>query len=219
MATWIAHLRIADYLFRQYPQLDIECFLVGNIGPDCGVPNEDWSEFTPPKLISHWYNGKTEIDAEDFRLSYLTEGKRKNPEDFSFYLGYYVHLLADKAWSRLARRKFAEPLYKDNLDKDPSFIWVAKEDWYGLDHLFLKENRDFIFYTHFAQIREFPNRFFDFYPPDAFTRQVRYIADFYLEFNGRLDRPFIYLTRQEMDSYVETAIHEITPKVQEIMQP
>ena len=218
MATWMAHFRIADYFVKQHGRLMIEPFLVGNIGPDCGVPNEDWSSFTPPKRISHWHNGKTEIDAENFRSTYLAGGNIKDAYEFAFFLGYYIHLLADKAWSRLARWKMTEPMYRDNLAKDPNFIWIAKEDWYGLDHLFLREHPDFIFYTHFAPVHEFPNRFFDFYPLDAFTRQIRYISDFYLNFNGNLDRPFLYLSRQEMDGFVEAAIREIEPKVREILQ-
>ena len=27
-------------------------FVIGNIAPDAGVPNEDWSEFSPPPYIT-----------------------------------------------------------------------------------------------------------------------------------------------------------------------
>lgn len=55
MATWIAHLRIAENLLKKY-DFEIESFLVGNIGPDSGVPVEESSEFDPPKRITHWQN-------------------------------------------------------------------------------------------------------------------------------------------------------------------
>jgi len=47
MATWITHMRIAEHFMKRYKELNNAIFLVGNLGPDCGVPNEDWSIFTP----------------------------------------------------------------------------------------------------------------------------------------------------------------------------
>ena len=47
MATWIAHMRIAEHFMKKDAALDNALFLVGNIGPDCGVPNEDWSVLRP----------------------------------------------------------------------------------------------------------------------------------------------------------------------------
>ena len=84
MATWIGHMRIADYFMKRYEMLNNAEFLVGNIAPDCGVPNEDWSVFTPGKEITHWHKkGSAEIDAEDFRQKYLQVKDDKYP----FYLG------------------------------------------------------------------------------------------------------------------------------------
>lgn len=205
MATWIAHLRVAEKLLESFDFLDIPAFLVGSIGPDSGVPNEDWSQFTPPKVISHWENNSGEIDAEDFKNKYLNENKEHSNKELSFYLGYYVHLLSDIQWASLFKQKKEAPLYSENLAKDPKFIWVIKEDWYGLDHLYLRENKDCMFFREFIKIKEFPNTYFDFYPPEAFTRQVNYISDFYLSFDENLDRAFIYLTKEEMDAYVEKA--------------
>lgn len=67
MATWITHFRIAENILKVREDLDTEAFVVGNIGPDSGVPNEDWSNFDPPKIITHWYckNDKS-INSEGF---------------------------------------------------------------------------------------------------------------------------------------------------------
>lgn len=46
MATWIAHLRIAENILRNGRGLDKTAFVSGNIAPDAGVPNEDWSIFS-----------------------------------------------------------------------------------------------------------------------------------------------------------------------------
>ncbi|MFT9493878.1 hypothetical protein [Anaerosolibacter sp.] len=56
MATWGAHIRIAETILKIYIDLDEKSFLIGNVGPDCGEPNKDWSEFSPPKKVSHWTN-------------------------------------------------------------------------------------------------------------------------------------------------------------------
>lgn len=205
MATWIAHLRVAEKLLEEFDFLDIKGFLVGNIGPDSGVPNEDWSEFSPPKVISHWYNKDHKIDSEDFRLKYLSDISLYTDIEKSFYLGYYIHLLCDVEWSVFLKKRLEGPLYKDNLKNDPNFIWIIKEDWYGQDHLYLRDNKQSIFYKEFIKIKEFSNTYFNFYPSDAFTRQVNYISDFYQSFNENLDRSFVYFSKEEMDTYVNNA--------------
>ena len=55
MASWMVHLRVADELLSRLNNIDETSFVVGNIAPDSGVPNDDWSEFHPPKTVSHFY--------------------------------------------------------------------------------------------------------------------------------------------------------------------
>jgi hypothetical protein len=43
MATWMVHLRIADKLLNKIKGLSYTEFVVGNIAPDSGVPNDAWS--------------------------------------------------------------------------------------------------------------------------------------------------------------------------------
>jgi hypothetical protein len=43
MATWITHLRIAENILNKGYNLETTPFTVGNISPDSGVPNEDWT--------------------------------------------------------------------------------------------------------------------------------------------------------------------------------
>lgn len=54
MASWMIHLRIADKLLDGLSNIEITEFIMGNIAPDSGVPNEDWSVFTPSVDISHF---------------------------------------------------------------------------------------------------------------------------------------------------------------------
>jgi len=200
MATWIAHMRVAEHFMRGDERLNDARFLAGNIGPDCGVPSEDWSRFTPPKSVTHWQKG-ADIDAEDFRRKYL------NPDDdrYPFYLGYYFHLLTDIEWLKFPKEKCAG----DWPPKDKEFAWAVKGDWYGQDHLFLRRNPDFVFYHMFAKIKEFDNIYFDFYPPDAFIRQIQYITNFYLTAGEDPNRELAYLSKEEMDSFVGRVIDAI----------
>ena len=205
MATWIAHMRIAEHFMKMHPELNNKTFLVGNIGPDCGVPNEDWSRFTPDTNITHWKTGekKSTIDAEGFRQSYLQQEK---DEKYPFYLGYYFHLLTDIEWTKLYDRKMQEPLYEKGLAADKNFIWTAKKDWYGQDHVYLQTHKDSVFHREFSIIDDFPNIYFDFYPDNAFTRQVKYITEFYLSANEDPDRDFPFLSKEEMNDFVNSAI-------------
>ena len=52
MASWMIHLRVADLLLDRVP--DKTAFVVGNIAPDSGVPSADWSQYFPPKSVSHY---------------------------------------------------------------------------------------------------------------------------------------------------------------------
>ena len=54
MASWMVHLRIADRLLEHSNALDETAFVMGNIAPDSGVLNKDWTRFEPPKDISHF---------------------------------------------------------------------------------------------------------------------------------------------------------------------
>jgi hypothetical protein len=205
MATWIAHMRIAEHFMKKKRSLDTNEFLVGNIGPDCGVPNENWSKFTPDTKITHWQSGdKSTIDAEEFRTIYLQSQDEKYP----FYLGYYLHLLTDIEWMKLYKRKKQDPVYAEGLNSNADFIWTIKKDWYGQDHVYLQDHKESVFFTNFSKINEFPNIYFDFYPDNAFIRQVKYITDFYMQ-NLSIENPnreFPYLSKCEMDIFVNETI-------------
>ena len=205
MATWIAHIRIAEYFIKKYALLKDIDFLVGNIAPDCGVPNEDWSKFSPDTIISHWKSDGQNINAERFRSEYL--GKKCS--NFSFYLGYYFHLLTDIEWGKLYRKKMLEPLYYDGVNADKNFIWIIKKDWYGQDHLYLKNNPTSIFYTVFSKIKEYDNKYLNIFSKDAFTNKIQYITEFYLNANENTERVYLYLNKAEMDCFVNNTINTL----------
>ena len=208
MATWITHMRVAAHFMRLHPELNNREFLVGNVAPDGGVPNEDGIglSFTPEKAVTHFYApGTTQVDARRFAEEYLQERDERWP----FYVGYYFHLLTDAAFSQWYGMKRQEPLYAEGLARDPQFIWEIKRDWYGQDRLYLQAHPDFVFYTMFAKIETFPNIYFDFFPPEAFTRHVRRITEFYLEGEEDPARAFPFLSKEEADWLAGDAIETI----------
>jgi len=66
----------------------------------------------------------------------------------------------------------------------------------------------YVFFTKFSKIDEFPNIYFDFYPDNAFIRQIKYITNWYLsEFEKENpNRQFPYLSKDEMNRFVDNTI-------------
>ena len=69
MASWMVHLRISDKLIDELCNLSHTEFVVGNIAPDSGIPNDDWSVFTPSGDVSQF---KT-IDADGLKDIHINE--------------------------------------------------------------------------------------------------------------------------------------------------
>jgi hypothetical protein len=141
----MVHLRIADRLIDDIINLSYTEFVVGNIAPDSGVPNEDWSVFTPSGDVSHFKttdtDGFKDIHLNEYVDNYYSVEQRTlyNTKQKSFYLGYLTHLLADVLWAdhivRPSKDRFIELYNKDKTE----WIWTLKKDWYDLDFLYLKK--------------------------------------------------------------------------------
>ena len=211
MASWMVHLRIADKLLDQIPGLSPTEFIVGNIAPDSGVPNADWSAFSPPTKISHFKIHSGDANPDAFAAKYWTEQERKgySSREYSFFLGYLSHLLTDVAWVekiyhptkvRFAALRAADP---------ENFIWKVKEDWYDLDFKYLRDHPDFRAFQIYENAAGFPNEYMEEFSRDAFDNRRAYITGWYLEGKENLDREYPYLTETEMDAFVEEAARSI----------
>lgn len=212
MASWMVHLRIADKLLDSIPGLCPTEFIVGNIAPDSGVPNKDWSVFTPSTKISHFKTGQHKKAGPDsFSAKYFTPEKYDHytQKQFSFYLGYLVHLLTDVAWSENIYYP-AKQTFADELAADPDgFIWKLKEDWYDLDYLYLKEHPDFRAFRIYQNAVGFENHYMEEFSADAFDNRRQYITGFYLQGKDGLDREYPYLSKAEMDAFVDRCTNQI----------
>ena len=145
MASWMVHLRIADKLLDRLSGISPVEFIVGNLAPDSGVPNEDWSAFYPPTKVSHFKTGTQKAGPEAFAEKYFRPEQRQtySNRQFSCYLGYLSHLLTDSLWSK----KIAKPTFRKHIGGEPPYtdpkVWEIKEDWYDLDYKYLRDHPGF----------------------------------------------------------------------------
>lgn len=215
MASWMIHLRIADSLLDKLPGLCPVEFIMGNMAPDSGVPNEDWSKFTPSTKISHFRTddgaGNKEIDLDAFLNRWFSPAQRERYDEktYSFFLGYYSHLLSDCLWSD----KIAGPTqqrFATQFAENRSGTWEkVKDDWYDLDYLYLKKHPGFRAFRVYLGAVGFRNTFMDIFREDALDNRREYITNFYLQENDHLDREYPYLTEAEADRFVDEAVDAI----------
>ncbi len=206
MATWMAHFRIAENLLKRGLRVSEKEFVVGNIGPDCGLPDEDTGEFYPSTQVTH-FKVDQKINPDLFFEQYLKQDQQHfTSPQLSFYLGYYLHLVTDVEWSVLHREKKKEPVYQEILGTS-EYTRKVKSDWYGGDFVYQNENRENIFTNVFQHIESFPD-YLDIYPEQQITKQIKRITEFYLSDVGNfaLDPTyeFKYLTPEEVSKFVET---------------
>lgn len=223
MATWMAHLRVADKILKNTQGLDKKLYIVGSIAPDSGVPTKDWKTFVPDSTASHFKvfekDGSKKIDIDQFINGYFSKKhiQEYNNEQFSFYLGYYNHLLTDILW--------VEKVFKPSVDKDKkeymkdssATVWKWKKDWYDLDFLFLSKNPDFEAFKIYSDAVGVKNKYLDIFAEDAFDNRRKYISNFYMSPRQDIVREYPYLNECQMDDFVEYAAKEIVTANQEIL--
>lgn len=210
MASWIVHLRIAENLLSRIPDLDPAQFTIGNIAPDSGVPDEKWENFTPPPHITHFTAGDNHknfrhTDAIFYRQYVQPLDRMTESGVYALHLGYFFHLIIDNLW----RMEIGLPTmqrWASEFAADKDFIWEVKRDWYGLDFIYLRDHPDCLFWHVFTRVGA-PQHHLEFLPPGAVERNIAYIQNYYQtiddEVRHRYGRPYIYLSREEMDSFVE----------------
>ncbi|MCT2536476.1 zinc dependent phospholipase C family protein [Aquibacillus koreensis] len=205
MATWVTHFRIAEAFLKKELPISKNDFLVGNIGPDCGLIGKDGKP-TPPKEITHFkIDGK--INADSFYQQYLQDEKELSLRAFSYYLGYYIHLVTDEKWIAFTNQKKKEKVFQEIINT-PNYTPLVKRDWYGLDFLYLKNHKENIFWTTFQHITDFPE-YLNFFPKGQTNKQIKNITNFYLNHTVSKDHKFIYLTPNESDEFVENTVQDV----------
>jgi hypothetical protein len=223
VSTWIAHLRIAENLLGQINGLDASAFAIGNIAPDSGIPDENWEKFEPPPQVTHFKRNQSvhkEIADLDFYHGYLAGIDPKDAQRFSFRLGYFFHLITDNLWT-MQVGKPTQARFAEQFAADDKFIWKVKEDWYGLDFLYLRAHPDCLFWRVFLGA-EPESCDLDFLPAPALPRHLSYIKDFYRrqdeEIRAMMNHTFKYLSQAEMDIFVDETTGQLD-KIYRILWP
>lgn len=220
MASWMVHLRVADKLLDRLEGITEREFIVGNIAPDSGVPNADWTAYAPPTKVSHFKtyleNGKIIIDVESYLRQYFTAEKRTeySREQYSFYLGYLTHLLTDLEWiARIYSPSIAR--YPQAHEEDShKLLWTLKKDWYDLDFLYLKKHPDFRAFRIYENAVGFVNRYMDIFAEDAFENRREYITGFYRGGREDIEREYAYLTEAQAQQFVEDCVEAVLEKLE-----
>ncbi len=204
MGTWIAHLRVAEKVLAALPYLDETTFTFGSLAPDSGIPNADWSQFDPPKAVSHFQNpGESEDKIRDmeFYRGYL-QGVAVDDERYSYLVGYYVHLLCDKLWVRWINPTYYMVYAKELAEQGVDYFWTLKKDWYDLDHRYVRDYPDSLFWRVYLRA-PLPSMRLPFMNERALQHQTQHIRSFYSEPQARvLDRAYPYLRAETMLRYV-----------------
>lgn len=222
MASWMVHLRVADKLLERLKGIAETEFIVGNIAPDSGVPNEDWTAYAPSTRVSHFKtyleDGTVRIDVENYLGQYFTAEQQAgySREQYSFYLGYLTHLLTDLEW--IAR------IYNPSVARYPEahaadshkLLWTLKKDWYDLDFLYLKKHPDFRAFQIYENAAGFVNCYMDIFAQDAFDNRREYITGFYRGGREDIEREYQYLTESQAEQFVEDCVEAVLEKLEEI---
>jgi hypothetical protein len=211
VGTWICHLRIAEKLLLDFPDLDKTLFAFGNLAPDSGIPNETWTEFDPPKEVTHFLQkGEGEDMIRDL-VYYREYLAGLNPKDdihkYSFRFGYFTHLICDILWMKylvptmkIAFRKMFE---QDHLKA----VGIIKDDWYGLDQLYSRAHPENLFWQ---VIHKTPNppSYLPFIKENALHQQYNHIRKFYGEPDPEffIERKFPYLNEMTMTRIVDDTV-------------
>jgi hypothetical protein len=214
MGTWITHLRIAENLLKHIPELDAAAFAFGNLSPDSGIPNADWTAFDPPKEVTHFlHRGDEEESVHDlvYYQQYLASIKPKDDiQLYSFRLGYFFHLICDILWAKrivaATRQQFSD-LFAQDMKRAVSLV---KDDWYGLDQLYVLDHPRHIFWR-VIMTQAYPPSYLPFIKDEALHHQYDYIRRFYSEQDDHwyLNIPYHYLKEETMTRFVEECIQGI----------
>ncbi len=215
MGTWISHLRIAEKLLPHFSQLDEVTFTFGSLSPDSGIPNADWTEFDPPKEVTHFLQkgaGEHAIHDLVFYEQYVADIKPEEDRKlYSFRLGYFFHLICDIMWARrigaAIKRDFKELFEKHNLNEA---VGIIKDDWYGLDQLYVRDHPESLFWRVILPSAD-PPSYLPFVKSEALHHQYAHIRKYYSQPRDHwfLSLPYHYLNEKTMTRIVDDSAEAI----------
>lgn len=225
MATWVTHLMIADRVLEKVSWLCKHEFCVGNIAPDCNVENENWTQFTPSREVTHWMTNERKVasDCDRFYNEYIEKRKKdiNSVQEKSFLLGYYAHLITDAefqryirddkrveaTWNRIKNHVVLGEKSKGMLKNWDSvkLLISGKErmkDIYSIEKEYLEEHPDSGYLTEIIGLKSFPN-YIDYLPDGAIVRKIGIMG--YIPRKEIGEFSFVGMTREEYNIFLEQA--------------
>jgi len=221
---------IADGVLERIPNLDRHSFCVGNIAPDCNVENEDWTQFTPSREVTHWMSAdrKVAADCERFYTEYFERRRRENAceRELSFLLGYYAHLVTDAEFQRCIRDEQRVAAAWQRIKTVPSLRERAEElpeTWDSVKKLIDKNERmkgihtieaEYLerhpqsgYFTEILGLQTFPD-YLDYLPKGAVVRKIGVM--WYLPKKETGEALFVAMSREEYSAFVARAVRLVT---------
>lgn len=212
MATWLAHLRVAELLTADFSFSKTD-FFAGSVAPDCGVPVP--GGFDPPKEVTHWTAGSKGRCEYGRFYDEMISGRELDDHTRSFLLGYYCHLMADVLWVRLINDPCKEQNRELYTSDRAEYYRRVKPEWYANDHLYLREHPDDAAFSVFCGIKSYPVTCIPYYKTDYVERQILNIQQFYLN-PPEYSREFRYLTPDMMQEWVGKSASLISAQLMEL---
>ena len=236
MAEWISHLIVADRILENLPWLARHEFCVGNIAPDCNIPNSDWTEFTPSRQVTHWMKNarKAADDCIAFRDEYIINrlDKITSKEELSFLYGYYAHLITDaelqrttrdaarvaEAWKRakavkeLRDRSAGMEENWDNFKKLFPDRNDRMKDFFVIEREYLDAHPDSGYFTEIKDLDSFPE-YIDYLPPGAIPQKIKMM--YYIPALEEGKYPFVGFSRIEYQGVLDRAVELSIIAIQE----
>jgi len=108
----MVHLRVADRLLDRLEGIREKEFIMGNIAPDSGVPNADWTAYAPPTEVSHF-------------KTYL--GDSRIYENAVGFVNRYMDIFAEDAFEN--RREYIIGFYRgdrENIEREYIYLTEAQ---------------------------------------------------------------------------------------------
>lgn len=235
MATWVTHLMIADEILKIFPILKRQEFCVGSIAPDCNVENADFTEFTPPRSVTHFMSGKRKSisDAERFYDEYINNKEFDSSNEHSFLLGYYAHLLTDAEFQKYIRdeKRVADSFVRirsvpeiyekanklpQNFDTIKSLIPKSErmKDIHTIEAEYLEKNPNSGYFTEIIPLRYFPDHI-DILPKGAIVRKIGVMG--YIPKKEKSEYPFVCISLEEYKSFIDSSVSLISQKLSPIL--
>ena len=239
MAEWVSHLIVADRVLEQLPHLKRHEFCVGNIAPDCNIPNENWTEFTPPRQVTHWMqdNRKKASDCDRFYKEYIVNRLNEihSEEELSFLLGYYSHLITDAELQRTIRDENRVAAAWERAKRIPELRAKAEglnetwdsykllfpnrndrmKDFYVIEREYLDTHPDSGYITEIQGLEDFPD-YMDYLPENAIPMKIKLM--YYMPTLEEGKYPFIGFSREEYYGFLERAVENVVNAIKEMVE-